>query len=225
MFAPYACGSGIPEIKTILSGFIIRGYLGKWTLLIKSVGLMLSVSAGLTLGKEGPMVHIASCIGNIFSHLFPKYGRNEAKKREILSAASAAGVSVAFGAPIGGVLFSLEEVSYYFPLKTLWRSFFCALIAAFVLRSLTPFGNEHSVLFFVEYNKPWIFFELIPFVFLGIMGVSNRLDNCLSVAKFNTCLFNFRESLAHSLLRQIYGGADTESSANWANILLVRYSL
>ncbi|XP_060653570.1 LOW QUALITY PROTEIN: H(+)/Cl(-) exchange transporter 5 [Drosophila nasuta] len=170
MFAPYACGSGIPEIKTILSGFIIRGYLGKWTLLIKSVGLMLSVSAGLTLGKEGPMVHIASCIGNIFSHLFPKYGRNEAKKREILSAASAAGVSVAFGAPIGGVLFSLEEVSYYFPLKTLWRSFFCALIAAFVLRSLTPFGNEHSVLFFVEYNKPWIFFELIPFVFLGIMG-------------------------------------------------------
>lgn len=50
-----------------------------------------------------------------------------AKKREILSAASAAGVSVAFGAPIGGVLFSLEEVSYYFPYKTLWRSFFCAM--------------------------------------------------------------------------------------------------
>lgn len=134
-FAPYACGSGIPEvsiknkinvsclrmslsknnvelqIKTILSGFIIRGYLGKWTLIIKSVGIMLAVSSGLSLGKEGPMVHIACCIGNIFSYLFPKYGRNEAKKREILSAAAAAGVSVAFGAPIGGVLFSLEEVS------------------------------------------------------------------------------------------------------------------
>ncbi|KAK9746529.1 CBS domain [Popillia japonica] len=169
MFAPYACGSGIPEIKTILSGFIIRGYLGKWTLIIKSVGLILSVSAGLSLGKEGPMVHIACCIGNI-SYLFPKYGRNEAKKREILSAAAAAGVSVAFGAPIGGVLFSLEEVSYYFPLKTLWRSFFCALIAAFILRYINPFGNEHSVLFYVEYNKPWIFFELIPFIGLGIIG-------------------------------------------------------
>ncbi|KAH8286162.1 hypothetical protein KR054_003538 [Drosophila jambulina] len=190
MFAPYACGSGIPEIKTILSGFIIRGYLGKWTLLIKSVGLMLSVSAGLTLGKEGPMVHIASCIGNIFSHVFPKYGRNEAKKREILSAAAAAGVSVAFGAPIGGVLFSLEEVSYYFPLKTLWRSFFCALIAAFVLRSLTPFGNEHSVLFFVEYNKPWIFFELIPFVFLGIMGV--RFFCLLCFRNFSLILLHFQ---------------------------------
>ena len=42
--------------------------------------------------------------------LFPKYYNNEAKKREVLSAAAAAGVSVAFGAPVGGVLFSLEEV-------------------------------------------------------------------------------------------------------------------
>lgn len=38
-FAPYASGSGIPEVKTILSGFIIRGYLGKWTLTIKSIGI------------------------------------------------------------------------------------------------------------------------------------------------------------------------------------------
>jgi chloride channel 3/4/5 len=49
---------------------------------------------------------------------------NEAKTRELLSAACAAGVSVAFGAPVGGVLFSLEEVSYYFPYKTMWKSFF-----------------------------------------------------------------------------------------------------
>lgn len=43
------------------------------------------------------------------------------KRREVLSAASAAGVAVAFGAPIGGVLFSLEEVSYFFPAKVMWR--------------------------------------------------------------------------------------------------------
>ncbi|KAI0226835.1 H(+)/Cl(-) exchange transporter 3 [Lamellibrachia satsuma] len=170
VFAPYACGSGIPEIKTILSGFIIRGYLGKWTLMIKSVCMMLAVSAGLSLGKEGPLVHVASCCGNIFCYLFPKYGKNEAKKREILSAASAAGVSVAFGAPIGGVLFSLEEVSYYFPLKTLWRSFFCALAAAFVLRSFNPFGNDHLVMFYVEYHNPWYLIELIPFIMLGVFG-------------------------------------------------------
>ena len=43
VFAPYACGSGVPEIKTILSGFVVRGYLGKWTLLIKSLGMILGL--------------------------------------------------------------------------------------------------------------------------------------------------------------------------------------
>lgn len=80
VFAPYACGSGIPEIKTILSGFIIRGYLGKWTLMIKTITLVLAVASGLSLGKEGPLVHVACCCGNIFSYLFPKYSTNEAKK-------------------------------------------------------------------------------------------------------------------------------------------------
>ena len=66
------------------------------------------------------------------------------------------------------------QVSYYFPMKTLWRSFFCALVAAFIVRTINPYGNEHSVLFYVEYNKPWIFFELIPFTILGILGVYPR---------------------------------------------------
>jgi chloride channel 3/4/5 len=46
--------------------------------------MMLSVAAGLSLGKEGPYVHVACCCGNIFSYLFPKYGSNEAKKREVV---------------------------------------------------------------------------------------------------------------------------------------------
>ena len=56
------------------------------------------------------------------------------KRREVLSASSAAGVAVAFAAPIGGVLFSLEEVSYYFAPKTMWRAFFCAVTAAMTLK-------------------------------------------------------------------------------------------
>ena len=80
--------------------------------LIIYTGLMLAVASGLSLGKEGPLVHVACCLGNILSYFFPKYRKNEAKKREVLSASAAAGVSVAFGAPVGGVLFSLEEVMY-----------------------------------------------------------------------------------------------------------------
>ncbi|KAI0829819.1 chloride channel [Trametes gibbosa] len=166
----YAAGSGIPEIKTILSGFVIHGYLGGRTLFTKSVGLALSVASGLSLGKEGPFVHIASCIGNIVSRFFSKYENNEGKRRGILSAACAAGVAVAFGAPIGGVLFSLEEVSYFFPAKVMWRSFFCAMVAAVTLRFLDPFGSGKLVLFQVTYDKDWHAYELIPFLFLGVFG-------------------------------------------------------
>ncbi|KAJ7462373.1 chloride channel [Mycena galericulata] len=166
----YAAGSGIPEIKTILSGFVIHGYLGGRTLFTKSLGLALSVASGLSLGKEGPFVHIASCIGNIVSRFTNKYENNEAKRREILSAACAAGVAVAFGAPIGGTLFSLEEVSYYFPPKVMWRSFFCAMIAAITLKVLDPFGTGKLVLFQVTYDKDWHAFELLPFLLLGVFG-------------------------------------------------------
>jgi H+/Cl- antiporter ClcA len=63
------------------------------------------------------------------------YSNSElAKQREMLSAACAAGVCVAFGAPIGGVLYSLEETSYFFPQKTMWRTFFCSFISAITLK-------------------------------------------------------------------------------------------
>ncbi|KAF8325186.1 chloride channel [Cantharellus anzutake] len=147
-----------------------EGYLGAQTLLIKGIGLSMSVASGLTLGKEGPFVHIASCWGNIISRWFVKYELNEAKRREILSAACAAGVAVAFGAPVGGVLFSLEEVSYFFPAKVMWRSFFCATVATVTLRFLDPFGTGKLVLFQVTYDKDWHTFELLPFLILGVFG-------------------------------------------------------
>ncbi|GAA6001698.1 hypothetical protein JCM10207_002272 [Rhodosporidiobolus poonsookiae] len=166
----FAAGSGIPEIKTILSGFVIRGYLGSWTLGIKAVGLALSVASGLNLGKEGPFVHLASCIGNILSRFFTKYDKNEGKRREILSAACAAGVAVSFGAPVGGVLFSLEEVSYFFPPRTMLRSFWCAMVAAMTLKLLDPFKSGKIVLFAVTYDRDWHVLELIGFLALAVFG-------------------------------------------------------
>jgi len=131
-----AAGSGVAEVKVILSGFVLHGYLGVRTLVIKTIGLTLSVASGLSLGKEGPYVHIATCIGNIACRLFSKYNRNDGKRREVLSASAASGVAVAFGAPMGGVLFSLEEVSYYFPPKTLFRTFFCCIVSEPTIKSI-----------------------------------------------------------------------------------------
>lgn len=85
-----------------------------------------------------------------------------------------------FGAPIGGVLFSLEVASYYFPAKTLFRSFFCALAAAYVARALNPFGEEHLILLSVDHDTNWHFVELIPFAILGACGVRELGSSCSS---------------------------------------------
>ncbi|KAK7737727.1 hypothetical protein SLS53_006346 [Cytospora paraplurivora] len=167
-----AAGSGVAEVRVILSGFVLHGFLGLKTLVIKSVGLVLSVASGMSLGKEGPYVHIATCVGNIACRLFEKYDRNDGKRREVLSAAAAAGVAVAFGAPLGGVLFGLEEVAYFFPSKTLFRTFFCCIIAALTLKFLNPYGTHKIVLFQVHYAADWEYFELVSFIIVGILGGS-----------------------------------------------------
>lgn len=169
-FAPYAAGSGISEIKCIIAGFVMKGFLGFKTLVIKSIGLPLAIASGLSVGKEGPSVHYAVCTGNVISRLFEKYRRNAAKTREILSACAAAGVAVAFGSPIGGVLFSLEEMSNYFPLKTMWRSYFCALVATAVLAAMNPFRTGQLVMFTVKYDRSWHFFEIIFYIIIGVFG-------------------------------------------------------
>ncbi|PQK08645.1 hypothetical protein BB8028_0001g07180 [Beauveria bassiana] len=169
-YSLHAKHSGIPEIKTILGGFVIRRLLGAWTLVAKSLGLILAVASGMWLGKEGPLVHVACCCANLFTKLFHNINGNEARKREVLSAAAAAGISVAFGSPIGGVLFSLEQLSYYFPDKTMWQSFVCAMTAAVSLQAFDPLRSGKLVLYQTKYSRDWHGFEIFPYAVLGIIG-------------------------------------------------------
>ena len=165
-----AAGSGIPEIKTILSGFVIPHFLDVNVLVVKAVGSIFAVSTGMCLGKEGPFVHISACISYLVAIRFPKYRDNGRKFREILSAGVASGLSVAFGAPIGGVLFAYEEISTYFPRKVLWRAFICSLFAAMTLKALNPTGTGKLVLFETEYATTYEASHYLIFIVLGVAG-------------------------------------------------------
>ena len=165
-----AAGSGIPEIKTILSGFVIPHFLDLRVLVVKAIGSVFAVSTGMCLGKEGPFVHISTCVAYLVGVRFPKYKENGRKLRELLSAGCSAGLSVAFGAPIGGVLFSYEEISTYFPRKVLWRAFVCSLFAAITLKALNPTGTGKLVLFETSYGTSYKAVHYVVFVILGIAG-------------------------------------------------------
>ncbi|PHH54389.1 H(+)/Cl(-) exchange transporter 3 [Ceratocystis fimbriata CBS 114723] len=168
-YAFFAKHSGIPELKTVLGGFVMNDFLGGWTLAAKSFGLCLAVASGMWLGKEGPLVHVACCVANQFIRLFKAIDANEARRREVLAAAAAAGISVAFGSPIGGVLFSIETLSY-FPDKTMWHAFVCAMTAAVMLQAIDPFRSGNLVLYQSSYTVDWHDFELVPYMLLGIFG-------------------------------------------------------
>lgn len=166
----FAAGAGIGEIKTILSGFVIPGFLDFNVLFVKAFGAIFAVATSMNLGKEGPFVHISGCVAYLVAIRFPKYRENGRKLREMLSAGVASGLSVAFGAPIGGVLFSYEEISTYFPRKVLWRAFLCSLSAATVLKALNPTGTGKLVLFETGYGTKYSPEHYFVFVILGIAG-------------------------------------------------------
>ncbi|KAJ4473627.1 Cl-channel protein [Lentinula aciculospora] len=171
-YAPYAFHTGIPEIKAILGGYVFDAFLTPWTLLIKAFGLALAVASGLSLGKEGPLVHVACCMAYMLSRFFDQFKHNEAQKRKILAAAAAAGVSVAFGSPLGGVIFCLEELdTFALESDVMWRGFVASAIAAVSLQYIDPFGTSKLVLFQVTSGgDTWRAFELIPWLSLGVIG-------------------------------------------------------
>ena len=182
---PTSRGSGIPEVKTILGGFVMPNVLSAKTLFMKFIGLMFSVSAGLALGKEGPLVHVACCWSNMLANLSSKYKHNESQRRHLISTGAAAGVSTAFGAPIGGVLFSYEEVSSMFPQKTMIRSFFAAVIAAMTLWQLDATGTGKLTMFQVQLNDPAHPIEYVVFVLLGVLGGLLGAFFCWGNIEFN----------------------------------------
>ncbi len=135
-------------------------------------------------------MHVACCIGNVVSQFFHEIKRSQAKMRELLTASSAAGVAVAFGSPIGGVLFSLEEMAYNFPASTMWRSFLCALAATVSLSFMNPFRTGKLVLFQVSYDRDWHYFEILFYLIIGIFG---GLYGAL-VIKYNLQVQSFRRN-------------------------------
>ena len=139
---PGANGSGVAEIMGFLNGINYPGLIGFRTLLVKVLGTFFAVAGGLCIGKEGPLAHIGANVGAICMHL-PFKGfkciQNDVHKRQLVAAGASAGVSAAFGSPIGGSLFSYEisKPNTFWTFSMLWRVFFCSSICTFTLSIFT----------------------------------------------------------------------------------------
>ncbi|XP_042209017.1 H(+)/Cl(-) exchange transporter 7-like isoform X2 [Homarus americanus] len=185
---PVAAGSGIPQVKCYLNGVKVPRVVRIKTLVSKALGVIMSVLGGLAVGKEGPMIHSGAVIAagvsqgktTSFKHDFGffEYFREDHEKRDFVSAGAAAGVAAAFGAPVGGVLFSLEEGASFWNQGLTWRVFFGAMMSTFtlnlVLSAYNGFPgklNYNGLLNFGKFDDlTYEIWEFIPFLLMGVMG-------------------------------------------------------
>ena len=183
---PVAAGSGIPQLKAYLNGTSYNRLLGLKTLVVKLVGVIFSVCAGLIIGKEGPMVHSGAVMGANISHLtgwtkclgkqrWLTRFRNDRDKRDFVSGGTAAGVAAAFGSPVGGVLFALEEAASHWSIQLTWMVFFCSMISVFTLNLWkTQFNSDASfgglISFGPPSEHPYKVWETPLFLLCGLIG-------------------------------------------------------
>ncbi|XP_058073698.1 chloride channel protein CLC-d isoform X2 [Magnolia sinica] len=189
-FAPAAAGSGIPEIKGYLNGIDTPGILLFRTLIGKIFGSIGSVGGGLALGKEGPLVHTGACIASLLGqggstkyHLSSRWlqvFKSDRDRRDLVTCGCAAGVAAAFRAPVGGVLFALEEVTSWWRSHLMWRVFFTSAIVAVVVRSAMGwcksgncghFGSGGFIIWDISGGQEdYSFQELLPMAVIGVIG-------------------------------------------------------
>ncbi|CAH3018540.1 unnamed protein product [Porites evermanni] len=186
-------GSGIPELIGFLNGTVVKHIFSIKTMLIKFFSCVCAVGAGLPVGPEGPMIHLGSLVGAGLSQFksdtlkfqlpFFERFRNTEDRRNFISAGAAAGVASAFGAPVGGLLFSMEEVSSFWNMKLSWQTFFACMVSTFTTVLLNSalkgfkyqgdfglFKAEKNIIFQVSYDIGVNILAFIPTVILGIIG-------------------------------------------------------
>nr|XP_040049262.1 chloride channel K [Gasterosteus aculeatus aculeatus] len=175
---PFSTGSGIPEVRTMLAGIEMPHYLSLTNLFTKLVALVCTLAAGSTifLGKVGPFVHLSTIVGAYFSNLCTLIQGNKKERAagEMLVVAAAVGVASCFGAPISGVLFSVEVMCSHFALRHYCPCFFSAACGALMFRLLSVWsgdGETPQALFKTNFpsSLPFYPLEIILFALLGLL--------------------------------------------------------
>ncbi|KAG8343554.1 Voltage gated chloride channel CBS domain [Trypanosoma vivax] len=187
-FEPAAAGSGIPDVMAHLNGVHVKKTTNIRIFIAKSISCVFAVAGGLPLGLEAPLIHLGAIVGAGitqgqsrtlgFQTSFLQAFRNNKDRRDFMTAGAACGVSAAFGAPIGGLLFVIEEVSSFWDHSASVQIFLSTMLCfttVSIFRSLTEdqrllgwVSNAISVLFEVNLTIPLHLGSIVPSIFLGI---------------------------------------------------------
>lgn len=178
----------------MISGVVMDQYLDIKTMFAKTIGIISSLGAGLFVGKVGPVLHTTTGFGYQLCKRIPYFKKvleNDQLRLQMFAASAGVGNSAGLGAPIGGVMFSVEVTATYFLVSTFWKTCLCAVSAMvlwFLTRglcrqtfteqesasrstlSLVANENGQFALFSTSFGPvPYIFSDLCLFTLLGIL--------------------------------------------------------
>ena len=136
-FAPYAKGSGIPQVMAAIDlaepkeRWKLKYLLSYKIIFIKVISSFVLVLGGGAVGREGPTIQIAGSIFRFVNRVLPKWWPKISIKNMVVTGA-AAGLSAAFNTPLGGIVFAVEELA-----KIHMNYFKTALFTAVIIAGLT----------------------------------------------------------------------------------------
>ena len=171
--SPNSDGSGIPELKVVLSGINMYQFYDFNSLIGKTIGITCGIIGGISVGRAGPYIHIAGIIGiqmlniNYFESIKSSFNG----KSMLLVCSAAAGITLSLGAPLGGVIFAIEQSSSVFLVNNLWKCFYVAMICIFtrnIVKDVTNLSINHLESGFTKHIN--FKFEAVYFVILGIIS-------------------------------------------------------
>ncbi len=154
-----AKGHGVPEVMeaVALRGGVIRGRV----VAVKSLASAITIGSGGSVGREGPIVQIASAIGSAIGQALRAPPRH---LRTIVGCGAAAGVSATFNAPIAGALFAVEVIVGDFAVSQFSPVVISSVVATVVSRY---FLGDHPAFVVPAYELVGPF-ELLPYMAVGV---------------------------------------------------------
>lgn len=169
-YAVTAGGTGVPQVTHALSldpvlhGGEIDSYLNLRVCVVVAVSSILCVLGAGSLGREGPMVHMAACIfyfvGRQLHRIWPY-----TEHRSWIVAGGAAGVAAAFNAPLAGVVFVLEELA-----QQHFHQFKTVVISAAIIGGIVSHWISGKYLYFGYPKMTQVMLSSIPWaVAVGIL--------------------------------------------------------
>jgi len=199
-YAPYARGSGIPQVAAALeisnpkNEKLVDKLLSIRVIIVKLFSSLIMAMGGGAVGREGPTIQIAASVFRKVNDVLPAWWPKIAKSNVIVAGA-AAGLAAAFNTPLGGIVFAIEELT-----KTHFSYFKTAIFSSVIIAGLTAQGMVGPYLY-LGYPKiagvsAFVFVAVILVAILTGLGGSIMTKIIMGVFKWKKRLkFNYQLAL------------------------------